>query len=137
MAALKKSGWHRYTLTSSFAGQVSFDVAVVCQNLKNSRHKKKGRDALIYVTFLVKHHSFSFLKQTYRHSEGIESSYRQLNQARIKTSTQNPALRLLFYAIALILRLASCPNHSNTKTRFQPIQSNAAMLSKTIAVAFI
>jgi putative transposase len=27
-----------------------------------------------------------------------------LNQARIKTSTQNPALRLLFYAIALILR---------------------------------
>jgi len=104
LAALKKSGWHRYTLTSSTDGQISFDVAVVCQNLKNNGHKKRGRDALIYVTFLVKNHSLDWIKQTYRQRFGIESSYRQLNQAKIKTTTRNPALRLLFYAIALILR---------------------------------
>jgi putative transposase len=104
LAALKKSGWHRYTLTSSTEGQVTFDVAVVCKNLKESSHKKSVRDTLIYVTFLVKHRPLDWIKQTYRHSEGIESSYRQLHQARIKTTTRNPALRLLFYAIALILR---------------------------------
>lgn len=104
LAALKKSGWHRYTLTSSTDGEVSFDVAVVCKNLKSDSHKKKGRDTLIYVTFLVKHHSLNWIKQTYRQRFKIDSSYRQLHQARVKTTTRNPALRLLFYAIALILR---------------------------------
>ena len=103
LAALKKSGWHRYTLTNAANEQVSFEVAVVCRNL-NGRKKKHGREALIYVTFLVKHHSLDWIKQTYRQRFGIESSYRQLNQAKIKTTTRNPALRLLFYALALILR---------------------------------
>lgn len=34
----------------------------------------------------------------------MEASYRQLHQARMRTSTRNPALRLLFVAIALLLR---------------------------------
>jgi putative transposase len=104
LAALKKSGWHRYTLTSPTDGQVSFDVAVVCKNINESRRKKSGRDTFISVTFLVKHRPLNWVKETYRRRFGIESSYRQLHQARVKTSTQNPALRLLFYATALILR---------------------------------
>ena len=44
--------------------------------------------------------------QTYRRRFGIESSYRQLNQARIRTCTRNPALRLLLVGMALILRNA-------------------------------
>jgi putative transposase len=119
LAALKKSGWHRYTLTSSTDGQVDFDVAVVCKNLKSRRHKKKGREALIYVTFLIKHRPLDWVKQTYRRRFGIESSYRQLHQARVKTATRNPALRLLFYCSHFTkgMGLASCPNHSKTKTR--------------------
>lgn len=35
---------------------------------------------------------------------GIESSYRQLNQAKIKTSTRKDGQRLLFVACAFILR---------------------------------
>ena len=35
---------------------------------------------------------------------GIETSYRQMNQLRIRSSTQNPTLRLLFVAVALVLR---------------------------------
>jgi hypothetical protein len=35
---------------------------------------------------------------------GIESSYRQSHQARIRTSSRKPALRLLFMDVALILR---------------------------------
>jgi putative transposase len=34
----------------------------------------------------------------------IETSYRQMRQARIYTCTRNPRLRLLFVAMALVLR---------------------------------
>jgi putative transposase len=35
---------------------------------------------------------------------GIESIYRQLNVARIRTSTRNPLLRLWYVGLALVLR---------------------------------
>ena len=44
------------------------------------------------------------MRQTYRRRFGIESSYRQLNQARIRTSSRSPLLRLLFVGLALVLR---------------------------------
>src|SRR5207244_13407579 len=44
------------------------------------------------------------VRQTYRQRFGIESSYRQLNQARIRTSSRSPLLRLLFVGLALVLR---------------------------------
>jgi putative transposase len=44
------------------------------------------------------------VRETYRLRFGIESSYRQLNQARIRTCSRDPLLRLLFVGIALILR---------------------------------
>lgn len=40
----------------------------------------------------------------YRQRFGIETSYRQVQEAGIKTTTRNPTLRLLFVGIALILR---------------------------------
>ncbi len=36
--------------------------------------------------------------------EGIESSYRQMNQARLRTCSRSPELRLLAVAIAFVLR---------------------------------
>jgi IS4 transposase len=45
-----------------------------------------------------------WLADTYRTRFGIESSYRQMNQARIRTCTRDPLLRFFFVAIALILR---------------------------------
>ena len=40
----------------------------------------------------------------YRKRFGIETSYRQMNEAKIKTCTRDPRLRLLFVGIALVLR---------------------------------
>ena len=40
----------------------------------------------------------------YRTRFGIETSYRQMHEARIKTCTRDPRLRLLFVGIALVLR---------------------------------
>jgi putative transposase len=41
--------------------------------------------------------------ELYRQRFGIESSYRQMNQVRARTSTRNPVLRLLLVGLAFIL----------------------------------
>ena len=43
------------------------------------------------------------VREQYRHRFGIETSYRIKNYARIRTTTKNPVLRLLFVALAFIL----------------------------------
>ena len=50
------------------------------------------------------HRPLSWIRATYRGRFGIESSYRQVHQARIRTSSRNPVLRLLFVGVALVLR---------------------------------
>jgi len=44
------------------------------------------------------------VQETYRLRFGIETTYRQLHQARVRTSTRDPLLRLLFVGVALVLR---------------------------------
>jgi putative transposase len=48
--------------------------------------------------------SYSWFQENYRSRFAIETSYRQLHQARIRTCTRDPLLRLLYIGIALILR---------------------------------
>ena len=48
--------------------------------------------------------SLPSVAETYRRRFGIESSYRQMNQARLRTSSRSPALRLLVVALAFLLR---------------------------------
>jgi putative transposase len=103
LAQAKSSYWTDYTLSSPIEGKVSFELAVVCRNL-NGKWEKHEREALLYATWGVRARSLGWIKQTYRSRFGIESSYRQLNQAKIRTSTRNPVLRLLFVGVALILR---------------------------------
>jgi hypothetical protein len=43
------------------------------------------------------------VRNAYRRRFGIESSYRQLRQVRIKTNSRNPALRFVYMALALLL----------------------------------
>lgn len=103
IAQAKSSHWTSYTMSSPGEGEVNFELAVVCRNL-NGKWGRHEREALLYATWGVRDHSLGWIKKTYRGRFGIESSYRQLNQARIKTSTRNPMLRLLFVGVALILR---------------------------------
>jgi IS4 transposase len=48
--------------------------------------------------------SYQGVKETYRTRFAIETTYRQLQQARITTCTRDPLRRLLYVAVALILR---------------------------------
>lgn len=41
--------------------------------------------------------------ELYRQRFSIETSYRQMNQVRARTTTRNPAVRLLLVGLALIL----------------------------------
>jgi putative transposase len=103
-ASWKKSGWGRYTMTNSKGERATFAVCVKCRNRKGERGQR-GREALVYAYGAgLKPGSFQWVKETYRRRFGIEASYRQLEQARIRTSTRDPLLRLLYVGVALILR---------------------------------
>ena len=103
-ALWKRSGWARYTMTSGQKERATVDVCVKCRN-RNGERGKHGREALVYAYGggLVPG-SYQWVKDTYRRRFGIETSYRQLEQARIRTSTRDPLLRLLYVGVALILR---------------------------------
>jgi putative transposase len=103
MAPWTCSDWTSYTLSSAKDGQVTFDLAVVCHNLQG-RWGRHQREAWLYATWGVKHRPLGWIRQVYRRRFGIESSYRQAHQARIRTSSRKPALRLLFMGVALVLR---------------------------------
>ena len=45
-----------------------------------------------------------WVRREYRRRFGIESSYRQMNQALVATCTRNPLVRLFLVGVALVLR---------------------------------
>ena len=104
-AEIKRSGWHTYTLTNPDQQTATVRICVHCRNWQG-RRGRQGRQPLVYACWRIDTRSTDWVYQTYRRRFGIETSYRQLNEARIKTTTRDPALRFLFVAIALILRNA-------------------------------
>ncbi len=103
LAAMKQGQWTPYTLKSPPEGHVDFDLAVVCHNTRGQRGRHQ-REALLYATWGVTASPLDWMRATYRCRFGIESSYRQAHQARMRTSSRKPALRLLFVGVAFVLR---------------------------------
>lgn len=95
LASEKQGHWTPYTVKSAKEGHVAFDLAVVCHNTRGHRGRHQ-RAALLYATWGLKHRPSRWIRATYRSRFGIESSYRQSHQARLRTSSRKPALRLLF-----------------------------------------
>jgi hypothetical protein len=103
-ATWKQSGWGRYTLTNAQKQKATVAVCVKCRNRRGERGRH-GREALVYAYGGGLHpSSYRWVQQTYRSRFAIETSYRQLHQARIRTCTRDPLLRLLYVGIALVLR---------------------------------
>jgi len=102
----KKNGYYRHTLTGTVGDKQRSTRVTICVASKYYTHKKSGkrrRKKLLYVIWKVRLTPRE-IRETYRTRFGIETSYRQMNEARIKTCTRNPQLRLLFVGIALVLR---------------------------------
>jgi len=100
----QRSGWGRYTLRGPGKRKATVSICVRCRNRRGERGKH-GREALVYAYGGgLEPSSYQWVKETYRSRFAIETSYRQLQQARIRTSTREPLLRLLYVGVALILR---------------------------------
>ena len=97
----RKSYVTPYTLKSVKYGQVTCEMRVVCGYHKGF----KGQHGIRYLVYVVHRVKVSLrqLPDYYRERFGIETSYRMKNHCRIRTTTKNPILRLLFVALAFIL----------------------------------
>ena len=98
----KKAGWHQHTLMAD-------DQPIrinVCVGYKSYRHHRTGRRQNKKLVFAAAGTRETPRRtcEAYRRRFGIEASYRQLGQARIRTSTQDPLMRLFFVGLALVLR---------------------------------
>ena len=99
----KTSGWSRYTLADAKKRTATVSICVKCRNFRGER-KRHGRQALIYAYWGYRPPSPDAVFTTYRLRFGIESSYRQMHEGRIRTTTRRPVVRLLYVGIALVLR---------------------------------
>jgi putative transposase len=99
----KHSGWGQHCWRNPSGQQATVHLCVCCRNLAG-RWKKRGRQPLVYAYWGFRPGDCHWVRETYRQRFGIESSYRQMNQARIRTSSRDPLRRLLFVGLALILR---------------------------------
>ena len=102
-ALQKRSGWSQYTMTNAEGKTATFTVCIHCRNSRG-RYRRRGRKTLVYAYGGINPKTTSWVYETYRLRFAIETSYRQLQQARITTTTRNPIMRLLFVGIALYLR---------------------------------
>jgi len=83
--------------------QVTVSVCVGYRRHRNRKDGKQRQQKLLFAAWRV-HGAPTEIRERYRRRFGIETSYRQMRQARIYTCTRSPRLRLFFLAVALILR---------------------------------
>ncbi len=102
-ATARRSGWAQYTLTNAAGRRATVGVCVKCRNWKGERGRH-GRQRLVYAYWGLEPASVEWVRQAYRTRFGIETSYRQMNQAKVATTTRNPVVRLFLVGVALVLR---------------------------------
>jgi Transposase DDE domain len=102
----KKSGYYRQTIEGKDGKKKVTTEVRVCVASKQCVKEgtgKKYRKKLLYAIWKVRR-TPQEIREIYRKRFGIETTYRQMNEARIKTCVRDPRVRLLFVGIALVLR---------------------------------
>lgn len=82
---------------------VSFHVVVAYKSYRHQKSGSRRTKKLLYAAWRV-NGTPTEIRELYRRRFGVESSYRQLGLARIRTCTTDPVLRLFFVLVALVLR---------------------------------
>lgn len=98
----KSAGWYTHVMKNG-KRQVTIRVCVGYRRHRNRKDRKQVKQKLLFAAWKV-NGSPTEIRERYRKRFGIETSYRQMRQARIYTCVRNPHLRLFFVAVALILR---------------------------------
>ena len=104
--AKKKNGYYRRKIEGKDGKEKITTEVTICVATKDyveEKTNKKRRKKLLYAIWKIRRTPRD-IREIYRKRFGIETSYRQMNEARIKTCTRDPGLRLLFVGIALVLR---------------------------------
>ncbi len=93
-----------HTFRSSEHGECTVKVAVVRSFTRTGKRGKEKKKASWFVYVLI-HNPFSTQQAhaRYRSRFGIESSYRCMQQLRVRSNSRNPVMRFLFMALGLIL----------------------------------
>ena len=92
-----------YTFHSPQHGELGV-TAVVVKKYSKGRFKRKGARWFAYAVGQLPHSIAPYqVFEMYRQRFGIETSYRQMNQVRARTTSRNPVIRLLFVGLAFIL----------------------------------
>jgi len=102
-AARKRSGWGRYIVKAADGAVARVALGIHCRNY-NGQWGRHGRQTLVYAFWGFEASSTRWLRETYRKRFAIETSYRQAHQARARTCTRSPLVRLLLVGVALTLR---------------------------------
>ena len=102
-AARKRSGWGCYTVKAADGAVARVALGIHCRNY-NGQWGRHGRQTLVYAFWGFEASSTRWLRETYRKRFAIETSYRQAHQARARTCTRDPLVRLLLVGVALVLR---------------------------------
>jgi hypothetical protein len=97
-----KAGTSDYTHHAG-KGSVTFRLAITYKTYRHRRTKKRAAKKLFFATWKV-WLSPTDVRETYRRRFGIETSYRQLNQSRSRTSSRDPLYRFLLVGLALFVR---------------------------------
>lgn len=101
----KKSGWDVYSWRDRKGRKATVNICVSLRNYAG-KFRRRGRQRLVYAYWGLQPTHHRWVREMYRKRFGIETSYRQMHQARIRTTTRDPVRRLLFVGLALILRNA-------------------------------
>jgi Transposase DDE domain len=101
--AMKRSGWSTHTLQDGKKNKVTVSVCVKRARYKN-KHGERKSETWVYAYWGITPKRVDWVRDTYRRRFGIETSYRQMNQCRIRTTTKRFHVRFLYVAIGLLLR---------------------------------
>ena len=93
-----------YTMRSTEDGALTFPLVVVCRYAAG-RRGRHGRDDLPFAVLGQGGEAVPVrqVAREYRDRFGIESGYRLMNAVRARTTSRNPALRLLLVVVAVLL----------------------------------
>jgi hypothetical protein len=97
------AGWYSHTMKGGAKRNLAISICVNYRSYRDRKTRKRNRRKLLFAAWRVRG-SPTEIRERYRKRFGIETSFRQMRQARIYTCTRNPRLRLFFLAVALLLR---------------------------------
>jgi hypothetical protein len=103
---MKKSGWFIHTVgDAKKKGRAKATVSIGVKRARvTDRHGRKKWHTWVYAFWGISPGTVDWVRRTYRKRFGIETSYRQMNQCRIRTTTKKFNVRFFYVAIGLLLR---------------------------------